>query len=285
MLMSAILTLRPVEEGQLSGPTGRQAQAWFLAQVAAHAPALATELHASSALRPYTVSGLMRPPWKGVGPGERLTPDDWLLLRLTTMTPALSDCWLNGILPALPERLALRGLALECEGWTCEAQQHPWAALASFGSLVQQTGAARSRRVTLAFASPTAFRLQGRDIPLPVPASILRSWWRKWNAFAPEALQINPAWPPFAEACVQVAALSGLHTARWRFANGQRGGALGYMGRVGLLLASRKQSATWATVWPGAKQTLHTLSAFALFCGTGHHATVGMGQTRVVDGV
>ncbi len=282
MLLSIILTLKPHKESLCPVLTGRQAQAWFLTQIEQHDPGLSESLHTSSRLRPYTVSGLMRPPWQMVRERETLSPDEPVMLRLTTLTPELSACWLNQILPALSQPLRLKGLTLACVDWTCAPAEYPWAGMASFSTLAQQAKEAHSRRVALEFATPTAFRSQGHDIPLPIPARLLRSWWQRWNAFAPPALQIDRLWPQFAEACVQVGRLSALRTLQWQFAAGRRGGATGFVGDVSLVLVSEKQSDTWASLWPGSRQILQTLGAFALYCGSGHHTTVGMGQTRAL---
>jgi CRISPR/Cas system endoribonuclease Cas6 (RAMP superfamily) len=112
---------------------------------------------------------------------------------------------------------------------------------------------------------------------------VFRSYGQKWNAVAPEGVQIQDLWPGFAAACIMVSELSGLNTTRWSFAEGTRGVATGFTGAVGFTLLPKRQCGEWAEYWDGADRVMQSLAKFAFYCGTGHHASIGMGQTRVLE--
>ena len=121
-------------------------------------------------------------------------------------------------------------------------------------------------------------------MPRPVLAEIVFSYWQKWNHVAPDGVKIQDAWPEFSARCIMVSELSGLNTARWTFAEGTRGNATGFTGAVSFTLLPRHQCGEWAQYWDGADRVLQSLAQFAFYCGTGHHASIGMGQTRVLPG-
>lgn len=281
MLVSAIIKLTVTRDAINPGPGGRQAQAWLLDQIEAHDQALVGRLHGPAGLRPYTVSSLMQPDWQMVWERAALTAGQAVCLRVTSMEAELGERLLGRILPNLPDQVNLGGLCLDVQGWTVSGVEHPWAGQSDYGKLVKAAAGQDARRARLEFASPTAFHSQTKsDVPLPIPGSVLRSWWEKWDAFAPEPLRIDPAWPRFADVCVLVNQIKRLSTRRWAFAGGERGGATGYWGEVEFGLLPERKAEEWRLLWPGSVQVLHTLAAFALYCGTGHHTTIGMGQTR-----
>ena len=79
-----------------------------------------------------------------------------------------------------------------------------------------------------------------------------------------------------------VSELAGINTTRWSFAEGTRGVALGFTGAVGFVLLPRSKCGDWEEYWDGADPVLQALAQFAFYCGTGDHATIGMGQTRLL---
>jgi CRISPR-associated endoribonuclease Cas6 len=278
MLLSTILTLSPTAEVVCSSPTGRHAQAWFLDQIKKHSPALSQVLHAPGKLRPYTISGLMTTPWKSVRPGDRLKPESPpFYLRVTTLSPELSGLWLSDVLPNLDETMELSEIELTIKKWTHDSQEHALANQSDYADLIEKHENTRSRRADFNFLTPTAFRSGGADVPLPIPGQLMRSWWDQWNSFAPPALHVHPLWPRFAEDCVHIHHLDRIRTSRWHF--GRRRAALGFAGNVGLLLLRSSKRRAWSTLWPGAVQVFQALSEYAFYCGTGHHTTIGMGQT------
>ena len=304
MLLSLLLPLTSTNCYPILGALGRPANAWLLRELTRRQPDLAQSLHDDKGVKPYTVSTLLDDRGRPLAAGAWLQPGQNCWLRVTTFEQRLSEMLLE-MVKDLPARLALYKMDFRLDGWTLDPAQHPWAGQTSFAALAQAEKVnGRSREVRLEFASPTAFRSEGADTPLPIPALILRSHWQRWNAVVPEPMQIHAAWPEFAAACVKVSELTAVNTERWVFAEGTRGAAIGFTGTASLALLSKhqclkliedglnpsgyaghtlmpeRQCREWAACWEGADRVLQSLAQFAFYCGTGHHTTIGMGQTR-----
>lgn len=245
-------------------------------------------------MRPYTTSGLMlyspsgrgdddgqpRRAWKPVPKGYHFSARQPVYLRVTSLADELSGLLQENILPTLPGT-ALTALEMDFaigQVFTTPAE-HEWAGQASYPELVRQAQGREGNLVELEFASPTTFRSSGDDIPIPLPEHILRSWWLHWNSFAPPEFRIDTDWPKFAADCVRVYSLKNVSTTHLLFANGKRGGATGFHGRVGLVLRMPRADSPWLEHALGAEQVLRALGAFSLYSGTGRQTTMGMGQT------
>ena len=282
---------------------GREAQGWFLKQVLAFDPLLSAALHNKpqpaanvhpeaetlpavespdgegdhnrSLLRPYTISDLYA--LSQPEPGER----GLYALRITAYRDEL-ETLLTGPLAAY---LARQRPRLKLWYGELEVQQvlvqgeHPWAGRESYGELVLAGQRRRSARITLDFITPTAFRSEGADIPLPIPKHIFRACWQKWNLYAPPALLMEDSLFEFVEDCLLVQSLTGINTTTITFAGGKRGGATGFTGRVGLVLNRKRRDSKWQASWEHHCAMLHTLARFAFYSGCGHHTTIGLGQT------
>jgi len=281
MLLSLLISLVPTAPAPILGPLGRPAQGWFLSQVRRLNPRLADHLHNDDGPRPYTLSTLLDNRGRPIPAGTRLVPGDSCWLRLTSLEGELSQFILDRLMPRLAGQVELYKMQFRVEGYTLDSAQHPWAHSTDYARISEQLNSAPQQRTArLEFASPTAFRSYGRDLPLPLPGLLMRSYWERWNAFAPLPLQLHEAWPAFADACILVSELAGVNTERWTFAEGARGHATGFTGVVELTLQRPEKSGEWAEAWEGAPQVLGALCALAFYCGTGHHTSVGMGQTR-----
>lgn len=106
----------------------------------------------------------------------------------------------------------------------------------------------------------------------------------KWNAFAAEPMQIHEFWPSFASDCILVDELTAVNTTHWEFAEGARGAATGFTGTVGFsLIPKGKVKKDWREYWDGSATVMQSLAKFAFYCGVGHHTTIGMGQSRVLQ--
>lgn len=281
MLLAALIPLTSLGSYPILGPLGRPAQAWFLGRVLQHAPKLAAGLHDEQTLKPYTISTLLDGRGYPLQAGSWLQPNQSCWLRVTAFDDQLSELLQDRILPDLPDQMTLYKMKLRVDGYTFQPAQHVWAGRSSFQELAQEDDPARERRrVRLEFISPTAFRASGSDIPLPQPGLVFRSLWQKWNAVAPVEYQIEDLWPSFAEDCILVNELTAVNTQKWTFAEGTRGSATGYTGTVGFHLRSPARADKWRDFMDGSEAVLASLARFAFFCGTGHHTTIGMGQTR-----
>lgn len=309
MLLSIVLELLPRESKIASGTSGRDTQAWFIKTVAEFDEALAKSIHPASVKgqdasgqqkRPYTTSGLMlssgpdsshekaktarknRPLWKPVYTGYVFSESQPVYVRLSSLSAELSALLQSQIIHSLQGRvITLLETTFTIHAVHTTSEDHAWAGTSDYAQLVRQHQGPVGKQIDLEFASPTTFRSNQDDIPLPLPEHILRSWWLHWNAFSPPEFKIDMDWPRFAADCVRVTSLRNLSTTHWLFANGKRGGATGYYGQVALAVRPPRLDSPWAEHALGAEQVLRTLAAYSLYCGTGRQTTMGMGQTRL----
>lgn len=283
MLRAVLLSLTAESTYPILGTLGRPGQAWFLRQITREHPALAQWLHDDKGLKPYTVSTLLDDNGRPLPVGAWLKTGDTCWLRITTLNDALASA-LESVLKRLPKRLTIYKMDFSVDGVAATRVEHPWAGERSFASIAQEVSEASANSpVRMEFASPTAFRTNRLDISLPVPGQVFRSLWARWNAFCPEAMQVQQIWPEFADECIFVNELTAVNTVFWEFAERTRGAATGFTGTVGFFLPSpKKLPEKWQPYTEGADVVLQSLGRFAFFAGVGHHTTIGMGQARVL---
>lgn len=284
MLLSIILSLTSTSSVPILGALGRPAQAWFLNQVLLKRPRLAETLHDSGGLKPYTVSTLLDRYGRPYKTGDWLKDGQECLLRLTTIGDELSEVVLTSILKTLPRTLNFYKMDFRIDGYTLNPLEHSWAGQTSFPAIAQDEKYDQvPQDARMEFVSPTAFRSNRRDIALPIPGKVFRSLAEKWNAFCPEPMQIDEMWSSFIEDCIIVNELTAVNTTHWEFSEGTRGAATGFTGTVGFrLLPEDKVPPQWLPYWDGADILMQSLARFAFYSGVGHHATLGMGQARLV---
>jgi CRISPR-associated endoribonuclease Cas6 len=135
-------------------------------------------------------------------------------------------------------------------------------------------GGSPDRVWALRFAAPTAFKSQGRTLPLPEPALVFGSLVTRWNAFAPVALPADGV-RRFAETCVVVSRFSLRSAPGWdrTYGGGRRSVRIGAIGK-----------ATYRALNPDRYwlAALGLLAAFARYGGVGIVTTMGMGQVRLM---
>jgi CRISPR-associated endoribonuclease Cas6 len=285
MLLSILISLTSVSSVPIFGALGRPIQAWFLNQVLQKHPQLAVSLHDDDGSKPYTVSTLLDRNGHPLKAGHWIKEGDECWLRVTTIGEEISEPILNDVIKKLPKGLSLYKMDFRVDGYTLNPHEHSWAGQTSFAEIAQDSQYVTvSREARMEFVSPTAFRSNGNDIALPVPNQIFRSLWQKWNAFCPESMQLQKEWPEFVEDCILVNELTAVNTVHWEFAEGTRGAATGFTGTVGFsLLPKSKINKKWQPFWDGADVVMQSLARYAFYCGVGHHATIGMGQVRLIS--
>ena len=286
MIISAIIALSASKQHPILGALGRPAQAWFLSQIMQKQPHLAQSLHDEAGSKPYTISTLLDRHGHPIKAGNWLEEGQECWLRITTVGDELSDLVLTKILNKLPKTITIYKMEFRIDSYTLNPREHPWSGQTAFSEIAQDSQYANSmREVRMEFVSPTAFRSNSNDIALPAPGQIFRSLSQKWNAFCPESMQLQEFWPEFAEDCILVNEMTSVNTVHWEFAEGTRGAATGFTGTVGFtLLPKSKVKEKWQPYWDGADVVMQSLARFAFYSGVGHHATIGMGQSRVIGG-
>ena len=125
------------------------------------------------------------------------------------------------------------------------------------------------RRIAFQWASPTAFRSNGRDLPLPIPELVFGGLLERWNAASPAAFP--PEARRYAAECLGVTRYD-LQTRTAQMKEGaQRVGAVGQVSFT---------TFSYDRYWMGV---LHALAGFSLYAGVGAGVSHGMGQSRAVE--
>ena len=270
MLLSWVISLQPAEAVSTPTNLGRAAHAWFLEQVRRADADLAQELHQGHGLRPFAISNL----WP-LGSQQKtkitLSPAKNYTLRVTSFSPQLSALLREQIIPHPPQALTLGPAAMQVTDSTTDSSKHSWAGKDTFEELVQRhtLESTAPPRVSLRFFSPTLFRSEDKDIPLPLPGLVFGGLLDKWNAFAP--IEVHQGVRRFAQECLAVSRYQ-LETQLLRFgADGARGAVAGCVGRCTYAILVHDK------YW---MRLIHLLAAFAFYAGVGRRTTMGLGQTR-----
>ncbi|ADP82673.1 CRISPR system precrRNA processing endoribonuclease RAMP protein Cas6 [Pseudofrankia inefficax] len=137
----------------------------------------------------------------------------------------------------------------------------------SYAALAQGTPA---RHVRLTMTTPTFFALDGRDLPLPDPALMIRGLLARWNGYAPGPLRIGA---DDARALVDAVYLDGMWGASADVELGHGLRQTGFVGQADLrlLAATSDYIATMFTA----------LTRFATYAGVGARTAYGFGAVDV----
>jgi len=271
MPLAVVISLTPSDPTTAPAALGRAVHGWLLRRVEAGDPALAQRLHEGEGPRPFTASNL----WgtgRAVGGRVNLVPPRSYWLRLTTLSEEMSAA-LERALPAAGERVELDGVPLVVQKVTAVASEHPWAGRATYADLVQSYTLSPGpwpRAVTLRFASPTVFRHEGRDLPLPLPELVFGGYLRKWNAFSPLTLPEEAL--RYATECVALGRYH-LRSHLVSYEAADKGAHVGFTGEA------RFRFLVGDAYWT---RLMCLLAAYAFWAGTGYRTTEGLGQTQAL---
>ncbi len=286
MPLAAVLTLRAAHDGAIYGATGQHAAGFWLNSWRALAADVGDTLHDDRPLRQFTVSPLLGLP--NARRGQTLVAaGDEARLRLTTLDDREQVSLLTDWLVNLPPETTIGGVAWRFERLALAPSDHPGAGYATYAGLRDRYrgGSPVPARWSLGFETPTAFHIQGESyLPFPLPERLAAGWLNRWNEYAPFPLlahdDTTAGFLRRVEAGLRVSAYR-LKTVSFRFrhmaANGRRVHEVPQIGCVGELTLDG------ATLAPADRAAVSSLVDFAFFCGSGHHTTMGMGQTRVME--
>jgi CRISPR/Cas system endoribonuclease Cas6 (RAMP superfamily) len=272
MLLSILIHLEAQAESQLDQFTGRGVHGFWFNRWREVDAALGDALHDSTDMQSFTLSPLMGLPRSYRG-AVHLKPGIPAHFRIATLTNALSEAvqskWLDGLEgmdgvcipepkdedPGIPWRVT----RVEVE------RQESYEAL----SKVHLMNSVPPREWRLDFFSPTTFHGSNGHLPFPLPDSLVNSWMRRWNAFAPIALPKEE----LLEWSRQKLVVSSYHL---RTSPAREGERL-RVGCVGSLTLRALEMP------PYLRAAIDLLSHYSLFCGSGSHTAQGMGQTNLLS--
>ncbi len=275
MLISLLLTLTPDAAATLPAELGRAAQAETLARLGQVDPALAEAIHENNGPKPLTCSALLP---AGPAPAARrpadsvvVRPDERYRVRVTGLTGPVSRALWAGFVAQPPAAWTLHGARFRVAEVICDPAADPWTGRTGYEALAAaalQRGEHLPRAITLEFASPTAFKSQEMQVPVPLPGLVFGSLVERWNAFAPLAL--DPDLRRFANERVAIS--------RYRLESRPvpaKNAAL-RIGGVGQVTYAILDDDRYALAG------LNILADFALYSGVGVQTATGMGQCRRV---
>ncbi len=265
MLASLVLILAADEPLLLPRALGRASHALLLRLIAEQQPALATHLHDGPGPKPFTCSELVG--GRAQGDSQQVSPGQPVWIRFTGLVEPVSRV-LQSLAENPPEEVELDRQCLRVVGATMNPAEHLWAGQTRYQALCDEFLAQRMppRRLTLEHASPTTFRSQGVNIPVPLPYLVFGSLLGRWQAFAPVA--VNADAQRYAEEMVALARYR-LQTRLVRLEG--RGMRVGFVGQSSYALLNRDRY--WGNI-------MGLLVAYSFYAGLGGHTGMGMGQTR-----
>lgn len=295
MPLSTVIHLQALAPGQVEQFTGRGVHGFWFAHWRKAAAALGDQLHDNGQEtsfdaahtvpasyredKPFTLSPLVNLPRPRKGTAS-IPAGQTTWLRVAILSDALAAAFSSQWLPALPigseieipqtrqegESL-IPGLRWKVTGVSQERAAHPMAAQVAYEELsrLHLMNPNPPRQWRLEFLTPTTFHGKSTHLPFPLPESLIGSWLRRWQAFAPIALPEEEllAW---ARTNLAVSAYT-LHTLPVREAERLR---VGCVGRLTLRAVDMP---------PYLRAAVDLLANYAFFCGSGSHTAQGMGQT------
>jgi CRISPR-associated endoribonuclease Cas6 len=270
MLTSTVIHLEAAADGQLENATGRGVHGLWFQHWGQAAPEMADQLHQENQLPPYTLSPLMDLPRPNQEGQVHIPKGHKTWFRATTLTRLLSEALLESWIPALDSIIDIPdGVRWKISGVSKMPEEHPWAGQVEYSQLTSQSlyNTHPPNRWRIRFATPTAFHASPGHFPLPLPDSLIASWLRRWQAFAPIALPDDL--PEQVRQHVVISAYS-LKTLPVREGKRLTVGCVGQMTLRALKMP------------PAYRAALDVLVNYAFFTGSGHRTSQGMGVTRRV---
>jgi CRISPR-associated endoribonuclease Cas6 len=264
-LLSTVFVLTPKTVGTIRLDQGRALYDYFLQRVGEINSDFATALHDEDSIKPFTISPIFGNfnPQKG---NITITPEEPFHFRLTSYNSPTTEIVTKIISNTFPD-LLLGDTSVKVE----HDPSHPWNKQDTYEGLIGQTLLNPSKPDPVfetEFLSTTAFhhRKDNNHLVFPLPESVFGSWLMSWNKFSP--LSLPSETKDYAYANVVVSRFH-LKSSSVRY-------QVVFNGFTGLCRFRHLETdAYWSRV-------LQALWEFSFYCGTGHHTTIGMGQTSPV---
>ena len=269
MLMSIVLTLTSTRTNTLPADLGRAVYAEMLQQIKARDGQLAQTIHERNAPVPFTCSSLLgaRRQDNNI---EVLTGQEYEV-RVTGLWEPVSHILESFLLDKPQTTWTIHHHTFEQTSATDDSKQHPWAGRAHYEELAAfylASSVEPTRQIRLQFGSPTAFKSNNLQVPIPMPNLVFGSLVDRWNAFSP--IVLSPDIRRVGEGMVGISRYE-LRSLPMAHKNGAL--HIGGVGDVTYSIFSKDR------YWLSA---MNMLADFALYSGVGVQTATGMGQVRRV---
>ena len=284
MPLSAVIQLEALANASLDQFTGRGVHGFWFKQWKDVDAAFADELHAATQDSLFTLSPLMGLPHPGRGGVTSLHTGDKAWFRFTALTETLAESarskWLAGLLIGsrieVPEERVdgegtIPGVGWKVTGLAQSREAHLFAGQESYEELSRRhlMNPAPPRQWRLEFLTPTTFHGKATHLPFPLPESLIGSWLRRWQSFAPIALPEEEL-GQWARSNLAVSSYH-LNTLPAREGERLRVGCIGSLTLRALDMP------------PDQRAAVDLLAYYAFYCGSGAHTAQGLGQTQLVS--
>jgi CRISPR-associated endoribonuclease Cas6 len=267
-LASVVLIVTPTST-QTWDPlqVGHFLRAFFYDTVTLSNPALADSLHDLNGLKPFSVS--LPLPWKltaGHTASARSAPSFYV--RFTALTGEVYQALTAGLIRRChaSSQLSLGPHTVDIQQVLFTKGASGFCNMISYGELYDGPLA---RTIHMRFLTPTSFRSGRGNLPFPLPVSLYRSLWQKWQRFAPSAFQLDERVVPTIEQSLFPA----------RYSLGTETASLKGIPQVGCVGTCQFQ--LLEEVSEKDRRAITALSRFAAYAGVGMKTTMGMGHTLV----
>ncbi|MGM9580877.1 MAG: CRISPR system precrRNA processing endoribonuclease RAMP protein Cas6 [Anaerovibrio sp.] len=179
MLGAVVYILTAEQSGWLPEFTGRVMHGVFFRMLQEASRELASYVHEQMKMKPFTVSALQGKKYKSVRGKIYVSKGDVFQWRVT----GLHESILQVMLQAEPGYMVrVNSLPMQVKALTADGEQNPRAGfLAETDLLGLVLGEENFSRLTIDFLSPTAFRVDVVDYPMPLPGLVFPSLAEKWQ--------------------------------------------------------------------------------------------------------
>jgi len=268
MLTSLVVSIKALEPGIIQGGTSRAVHGFWYGHWRDVNPALGNALHQTPEIPPFTLSPVMGLPRPKRGE-VHVREGQLAWFRVVTLSKDVSHSLTNTWGPGLPSTIQLAGLPWSITRWTISPEEHPWAGHIPYKVLSEKHlfSTHPPKNWKIEFFTPTTFHGAVGHLPFPLPDSLVSSWLRRWQAFAPISLPENL--PQLVREGVVVSSYQ-LKTVPVRHGERLTVGCVGSYKLHALNLP------------PAIRAAVDTLVQYAFYVGSGHRTTQGMGMTRRV---
>jgi len=290
-LIAWVIECRALSPARIDNHMGRALQFFALNLIGTVNPDLAERLHDDDDQKPITVSGLMRN--GGIVYGD-IKPEDAVWIRITGVSAEIASALLIAHTD-MQGRLAhgeTVTIELDRTLWAVKHVQidgHAWAGNGSYQALIdRQANSTPAKTVKFAFLSPTTFRSQTVNLPLPTPSLVFGSLLVRWMTFTSHRLRDLPQ--DQVTAFIQHHILISQHNIRTQLVRGKQGGKeIGFVGEVVYELAHKSDylgkhdpelEALLRDEHIWFARTIDLLADFAIYSSVGRKTTTGMGMTK-----